>query len=311
MKLNTKKGGIFLFLHLFHINRQVFYLSGLLWIIGTILLPTTVFASAITPQRLIELTNQERAKYELNLLTENKILINAALEKANDILKQQKFSHNFSDRKFSQWIKDQDYQYSIVGENLAVNFITSEGLFNAWLASPTHKQNVLHEDFQELGVAVVEGNFVGENTILVVELFAAPAVMAEQIISTNINNNTSNSLLPAGRGAGGEGAFSASNLAESYITNITNSKDVNALPYLEPIELSAFAVDKNKIINYFFLTMRFMAFYIAVMLLVILGYYYAIYFKKLIKKLGMLPYPIKLRRKENFTFYQKFMVKVE
>ena len=311
MKIKTKKGGLSFFLHLFFNNRQVFCLLILLWItaftlpLAATLLPMAALASSITPQKIIELTNQERSKYELALLTENIKLTNAAEQKAQDILAQQKFAHNFSDQRFSQWIKDAGYQYSIVGENLAINFISSEGLFNAWLASPTHKQNILHDDYQEIGVAVMQGNFADENTIIAVELFAAPAVAAGQIASTNTSSAGTN--MPALASA----YYSASNLAENYITNIVNSELVESYPSLEQIELTTLTANKNEIIKYLSLVLKFVTVYIASMLLITLIIYYAIYFQNLIKKLGTIPYPIQRRSKESFTFSQKFMVKLE
>jgi len=133
---------------------------------------------------------------------------------AQAIFAAQKFSHNFGDKKFSQWIKEQGYQYAIVGENLAINFTASEPLLNAWLASPTHKKNILHQDYREIGVAVRTADWQGEEETLVVELFGAPPVLAEQLVPDTLEKqNSSTAILNPAQ-------LITSNLAEQYLNNI-------------------------------------------------------------------------------------------
>lgn len=40
-----------------------------------------------------------------------------------------------------------------VGENIAYNYQTAEGVLNAWLDSPSHKQNI-EGDYTHFGIAV-------------------------------------------------------------------------------------------------------------------------------------------------------------
>ncbi len=49
------------------------------------------------------------------------------------------------------------------------------------MASPTHRENILHSEYEETGLAVVEGTMDGKETILVVQLFGTPeeAALAE------------------------------------------------------------------------------------------------------------------------------------
>jgi len=151
--------------------------SPLLFILmGIFLLPKTAYLSTITPDNIIKLTNQERQELNLSNLTENTALNHAAEAKAKDLFKNQVFEHNIKERKFSQWIKDAGYEYSYVGENLAIDFVTSEGVIKAWLDSPTHRQNLLNERFSEIGIAVMENKFQNENTIIVVQIFGSPLV---------------------------------------------------------------------------------------------------------------------------------------
>ncbi len=143
-------------------------------ILGVFLLPKTAYLSTITPEKIIELTNKERIKKDLEPLKENSLLLKAAERKAQDLMKAQKFEHNLNGKKFSQWIKDVDYNYHYAGENLAINFIRAEATMDAWIDSPSHKKNILNSKFKEIGVAVLEGEFQGQNTILTVQIFGTP-----------------------------------------------------------------------------------------------------------------------------------------
>lgn len=150
--------------------------SVYLMIIGIFLIPGIAVASPVSPDRLVELTNSERQKYGLGALTSNRRLYGAAEAKADAILMAQKFEHNLGNRRFSDWIKDQHYEYSYVGENLAIDFEDSEDMFAAWMASPAHRKNILNPRFSEIGIAVSEGDFQGENTLVVAQIFGAPSV---------------------------------------------------------------------------------------------------------------------------------------
>jgi hypothetical protein len=154
---------------------KLFYFASLFAIVlGIFLLPKTAFMASITPDKIISLTNEERARAGLNELNVNDELTQAANAKAQAILASQIFDHTINDRKFSGWIKETGYQYTLVGENLAMDFMTSEGLMRAWMASPEHRANILENEYRDIGVGVAEGKFAGQNTIIVAQLFGAP-----------------------------------------------------------------------------------------------------------------------------------------
>ena len=147
-------------------------------IIGIFLLPQLAFLFGVTSENIINVTNKERIKENLNPLTANQLLGKAAYDKAQAIMISQKFGHNIIGEKFSHWIKEAGYQYSYIGENLAVDFYTNEGIIKAWLKSPTHRKNILNEKFSEIGVAVLSGNLDGKETTLVVQIFGQPLAIA-------------------------------------------------------------------------------------------------------------------------------------
>jgi hypothetical protein len=131
-----------------------------------------VQASSITPSNIIELTNADRTKYGLNTLKSNSKLSSAALAKANNMFKLQYWNH-FGPNGESPWdfIHDSGYTYVYAGENLAKGFKTAQGVEEAWLASPTHRANLLSGNYKEIGVAVVSGKLLGEDILLVVQMF--------------------------------------------------------------------------------------------------------------------------------------------
>ena len=57
---------------------------------------------------------------------------------------------------------------------MAKNFSTSKDVVNAWYESVSHKENLLNENYDEVGFAVVDGNLDGYETTLVVQMFGRP-----------------------------------------------------------------------------------------------------------------------------------------
>ena len=133
------------------------------------------FATDITIEKLYQLTNLEREKNNLPLLTHNTQLAQAAREKAGDMFKKNYWAH-YSPDGTTPWdfILNSNYHYEYAGENLAKNFLFSQGVIDAWMASSTHKDNILKKDYTDVGFAVVNGVLNGEETTLVVQIFGKP-----------------------------------------------------------------------------------------------------------------------------------------
>ncbi|OGY89837.1 MAG: hypothetical protein A2927_01190 [Candidatus Komeilibacteria bacterium RIFCSPLOWO2_01_FULL_45_10] len=147
----------------------------------------------VTAEELINLTNQSRADFNLAPLYQNFQLTQAAKNKANDLIKKNYFSHNSPDGKtFSQWVKEVDYQYAIVGENLAMGFSSSEAVVKAWLKSAQHRQNILNPRYNQIGIYVKKGKLEDQNTFVVVQYFGAPyppiMILSENLLFYQRNN---------------------------------------------------------------------------------------------------------------------------
>lgn len=142
-------------------------------------------------EAIIALTNTYRSSLNLNGLTVNSRLTQAAINKASDMLKRSYFSHTGPDgQKFSQWVKDINYDYFYVGENLAIDFADPEEAFDAWLKSEKHRQNIERAEFQEIGVACIKGRFNNRDTWVIVQLFGTRVLGENELFSGSFNGNS-------------------------------------------------------------------------------------------------------------------------
>lgn len=139
-----------------------------------IYLPNTNLFADVSKAVLIELTNKQRKELGLNSLKENPQLNQAALLKAKDILEKDYFAH-WSPQGVSpwHWIKKANYNYQTAGENLGIGFLDSSEVHQAWIDSPSHKANLLNPKYQEIGIAVLTGDFQGNETTVVVQIFGS------------------------------------------------------------------------------------------------------------------------------------------
>ncbi|KKS21469.1 MAG: hypothetical protein UU77_C0002G0020 [candidate division WWE3 bacterium GW2011_GWC1_41_7] len=154
------------------------YLLGIVLIFGSFRLISKTFpgvlgyASDITTQDLLNLTNQKRLESGLTELRINSALSSAAKRKAEDMFKEGYWSH-ISPSGTEPWdfILRENYDYVYAGENLAKNFNTSKDVVQAWVNSSSHKENIMNKNYEEIGFAVVNGVLDGYETTLVVQMF--------------------------------------------------------------------------------------------------------------------------------------------
>ncbi len=140
------------------------------------------YATDISPQKLLELTNQERQNAGLDPLQYNDKLAEAARKKAENMFEKNYWAH-YGPAGETPWefILGSGYQYEFAGENLAKNFLFSDGVVKAWMDSPTHRENIMRKEYTDVGFAVVNGVLNGEETTLVVQMFGKPLYgVAEQ-----------------------------------------------------------------------------------------------------------------------------------
>jgi len=133
------------------------------------------YAANISPAEVIRLTNAQRAANGLGPLAGNSALDAAALAKGNDMLAKGYWAH-FAPDGTTPWsfFLNFGYKYAYAGENLARDFSDAGSAVNAWMASPTHKENILNANYRDIGIGVVEGNLAGVNTTIIVQFFGTP-----------------------------------------------------------------------------------------------------------------------------------------
>jgi len=154
------------------------------------------YASQISPAEVIRLTNIQRANNGLQALKTDAQLSAAAAQKASDMFAKNYWAH-ISPTGTQPWyfITQSGYIYRYAGENLARDFADPNSVVNAWMNSPTHRENLLSNRYSDIGVAVVDGNLSGHDTTLVVQMFGtrlsantaqvsgASAVVAKAVIA--------------------------------------------------------------------------------------------------------------------------------
>ena len=174
--------------------RSIVVLIGL-FIMGRSIVDITIgllpgvlgYASQIDPSRVIELTNNERLNAGLTIVKQNQELSQAAQAKAADM-----FAHNYwahvSPTGTEPWsfITSSGYKYQHAGENLARDFGNPSDIVKAWMASPTHRQNLLDSRYKDIGIAVMDGYLNGVETTLVVQIFGTPQTSVSNIAAERV-----------------------------------------------------------------------------------------------------------------------------
>lgn len=125
------------------------------------LLPFLAKAATLSPDEIFSLINNERAANHLPQFHNNQSLAAAAKNKLDDMVAKNYFAHS-SPEGLMPWdfMAGADYDYSLAGENLAQDYLSSEGVVKAWMASSTHRKNILNPDFQDTAIAIAASDHV-------------------------------------------------------------------------------------------------------------------------------------------------------
>jgi uncharacterized protein YkwD len=122
-------------------------------------------------QELIDLTNAERKKADLKPLAPNPQLTAAARGHAANMANQDKLEHTLDDKTPTGRVKAAGYKYRQTGENIAWGAENPKQVVEGWMDSEPHRENILKEEFTEIGVAVAK-NEKGERYW--VQVFGTP-----------------------------------------------------------------------------------------------------------------------------------------
>ncbi|MFX3627939.1 MAG: CAP domain-containing protein [Ectobacillus sp.] len=109
-------------------------------------------------QRVVDLTNAERAKAGLPALKVDLELSKVAKAKSQDMYNKNYFDHN-SPTYGSPFdmMKRFGISYRTAGENIAMGQRTPEEVVQAWMNSAGHRANIMNNTYTHIGVGFVEG----------------------------------------------------------------------------------------------------------------------------------------------------------
>lgn len=107
--------------------------------------------------------NKFRKQNNLATLTVNKLLISTAKKKGEYLVSHNLFEHHPNNISLDEWFdeyfdskiaKDTNGMTAGGGENLAQGFKSAKEVVDAWIASEGHRENMLNDHFNEIGVFV-------------------------------------------------------------------------------------------------------------------------------------------------------------
>lgn len=98
--------------------------------------------------RLLYLHNQARNGSALRIESR----LTAAAQKHSEWMRaNNRMSHDQNGRPFTDRIKAEGYPHGYAGENIANGYRTADSVFQGWMNSPGHRQNILNTNFREVG----------------------------------------------------------------------------------------------------------------------------------------------------------------
>lgn len=183
--------------------------------------------SSIDQKTVIELTNKEREKKGLPPVTENEALDKAAEAKAANMFSENYWAH-FAPSGKTPWdfILGAGYNFTYAGENLAKNFYKSDDVVEAWMASKTHRDNLLNPNYRDIGIAVVEGMLNGQKTTLVIQEFGTTENVASR---------------PTVEVQGKEIQISQKDLDKPLLSVVSSQADLNVKSLIDPFQVNKVA----------------------------------------------------------------------
>jgi len=144
------------------------------------------FAVDITVNSVLASMNMYREGNGLPPLREDPRLDLAAADRMRDMEDLGYWSHESPDgRSPFQWLQPRGYTFRYAGENLAAGFETTELLVISWMESEGHRANILSPEYDDCGIAVIEGSTKGRATGKSVVVMFAREQVAPHVVETS------------------------------------------------------------------------------------------------------------------------------
>lgn len=136
------------------------------------------------------MVNDERAIRGIPELAWNDLLFDAARGHSNDMATNNTLSHTGSDgSQPSDRISYVGYEFRAYGENIAYNYTDPDAVMTGWMKSPGHRQNILNENFCELGIGLA---YSSTNAPYWTQNFGRPISDCSDLYSSNPCNDNAN-----------------------------------------------------------------------------------------------------------------------
>lgn len=108
---------------------------------------------------VVNLVNKERSAKGLSSLSKDSQLTKLAQLKAEDMAKNQYFSHTSPTYgSVADMMKQYGVSYKTVGENIAKGQKTASSVMNGWMNSSGHRANILSSSYSKIGVGYAKAS---------------------------------------------------------------------------------------------------------------------------------------------------------
>jgi uncharacterized protein YkwD len=133
-------------------------------------------STQLSISQLLAFVNAKRQEMGIAPLIVHPALEQAAAQKAAHMVERGYWDHSDPSSGVTPWqfIDAAGYRYAKAGENLARDFEDSQLVVDAWMASPSHKANMLEREYTHTGIGIAYGMLDEKPTVLVVQLMATP-----------------------------------------------------------------------------------------------------------------------------------------
>lgn len=116
--------------------------------------PQPTSSTKIDAQKIYSLINAHRKEQNLSVLRTHSSLEQSSRKKIEDMIAQHYWQHE-NPQGVMDWqiFERSGYHYATAGENLSFGNNTPWEVFSAWVASPTHNEQLLNSEYEDMGLA--------------------------------------------------------------------------------------------------------------------------------------------------------------
>lgn len=141
------------------------------------------YSTSMSISGLLSDTNAARAANGIGALKLNDKLDAAAQANADDMAARNYWSHYTPEGNPPWiWVTNQGYSYLALAQNLAAGFSDEQSTVNGWMASPSHRENMLNSAYSDVGFGYANNpdytSAGGGPMTIVVAFYGQPQVLA-------------------------------------------------------------------------------------------------------------------------------------